>query len=114
MAIDGLDVYNTIHDAGSWDWWSAGTLRKKGAGDYDISVVEVYDESEVNRNDFYYGEAPQGWTGEAYIIFKVVTVDGTAFFKKLGTISSYMAVSWDGKFLPVVPRETKVVKYVFE
>jgi hypothetical protein len=114
--IDGLDVYNSLQDAGSWEWWTY-RLHKKAApdvvGNYVVSVVKVH-EQEINSS-WYGGEAPQGWQGEAYIIFKV-TEDNFNFFyfKKFGTISSYLATTWDGKFLPVRQTEKKVIEYVYE
>ena len=117
VAIDGLAVYNAIQDKGGWDWWANPNRRGVEIGGYAVDVVQVKDDDSNGREGVWqtWDEAPQGWTGEAYIIFKVTEDDfNYSYFKKFGTISSYLAVTWDGKFIPVTPKVKQVTEYVYE
>lgn len=101
--MSDLDIMNALVDHG-WDaFHQLGNYTVKGLG-----LVQVVHRYTHNDNpERHYGETSQGWTGEASIVFHIAG----RHFKKLGTVSSYFDVTWDGKFFEVNPRVTEVIVY---
>lgn len=111
---DGLVIHNAILDKFTFDQWGN---KREGFG------VTILDNMTVNIKKSFkdtgafdsYGEAYQGWEGEAYIIFAVVDKENNIrYFKKSGTVDSYLGVSWDGKFAEVQPTPKTVVEYEYK
>lgn len=116
-----LEFHNEIIDIKPWSSWTEGdveTVRYDWTS-YRVELVKL----NTSRFQPYYDsydtvDRPyEGWTGEAYMIFKINGEDdGPAelFFKKSGTVDSYYGVHWDGKWTRVTPKKVEVVTYEFE
>ncbi len=88
---------------------------------YTVELVHKNDGTyAVSYDDSYggYASTPRGYQGESSLIFKITYTDEdetvVLFFKKFGTVDSYSAVEWDGKWHRVSPRTREVTEYVFE
>lgn len=98
-------VENYILDTNSWDWWAYQDVGYTSVGlSFDVVVLQIVKGDEGSNG---YDEYPQGYEGTCSILFKV----GDTFFKKLGTVDSYCARSWDGRFIQVYPTAKIVTTY---
>lgn len=126
MALDGLGIYNAIHEEasrhtensrydrspGPMGYWAAKG-RKAVLADFTVEVVEYDTQSDTSR----YEEHGIGWTGKCFIIFKItpkLSDQDSIFYKLEGTVDSYDGEHWDGKFYPVSPKIENVTVYRWE
>ena len=121
-----LEFHNEIIDTRPFDQWAykdvgwQETIGLDSWNKYFVTLAAIepgrypFDDDSYG---YYDGEVPQGWQGVAHLIFKVTYNDGEGdaelFFKKEGTVSSYNATSWDGKWTRVTPTRKEVVTYEF-
>ena len=116
---DGLVIHNAIIDKMTFEnWYYKGegftTSVGQAGQDWYGLTVKVESISKDSGSFDSYGEAYRGWTGEAYIIFKVLDQGQPRFFKKSGTVDSYLGISWDGKFAEVKITTKQVTVYEYE
>jgi len=101
--MNPLDVHNLL--VKGWSRYARPGIYNVEGFDTPVEVVEVY----TQKGDYYddYGEYPQGWTGESWIIFQIAG----KFYKKAGTVDSYGEENWDGTFTVVTPTTKEVTTY---
>lgn len=113
----GLDIHNDIVSMKTFESWAysgVGTKDKMNKDNYIIELVHLDEGTHVDS----YGNIPQGWRGIASMVFKVTQRgedgDFNTFYEKIGTVSSYSDISWDGIFIRVNPKSKEVITYEFE
>jgi len=115
MSIDVLDLHNQLAEGG-WErfTWGGQVGRVHQLRGYSVRIADVHEDEESGPyNGRSSGEASQGWSGSAWIVFEVrdEALLQPRYFKKIGTVSSYYNTSWDGPFVEVQESVRKVKVY---
>lgn len=102
------DAEDLILTEGTWEWWSnqlTGYMTEVEG--HHVALLEIQLADRPYDDSYYDSGYPQGYEGEAFLIFRV----GDNYFKKFGTCDSYGTVEWGGKFKQVFAESRNVLVF---